>query len=213
MTRRLVGAGLPRTGTHSLKLALEQLLGGPCYHMLEVFEHPHHIPVWHRAVQGDLPDWDDLLAGYRACVDWPVSAFWKELSDAYPEAVVLLSVREDPRSWWRSIDQTVLEGARRRPPPELSSFFAMLHGLLNRFSQRWSDAGSAMAAYERHNAEVRATIAPNRLVEWRPGDGWAPVCEALGLAVPDGPFPHSNTTSEFRARARFDVPDERSTRS
>lgn len=82
----------------------------------------------------------------------------------------------------------------------------MLHILLQRFSERWSDADSAMAAYESHNAEVHATVSSNRLVEWRPGDGWAPICEALGLAVPDGPFPHSNTTSEFRACAGFDIP-------
>ncbi|MGH9022847.1 MAG: sulfotransferase family protein [Acidimicrobiia bacterium] len=203
---RLVGAGLPRTGTHSLKLALEQLLGAPCYHMLEVIERPDHVLAWQRAVHGDLPDWDDLLAGYRSGVDWPVSAFWKELSDAAPDAVVLLSVRDSPASWWRSIDQTVLDGARREPPPERATFFAMLHGLLGRFCAGWSDADSAMAAYEHHNAEVRATVASNRLVEWRPGDGWEPICEALGVAVPDAPFPHSNTTSEFRARAGLDIP-------
>lgn len=197
----LLGAGLPRTGTHSLKLALERLLGGPCYHMLEVFEHPDHIPVWHRAVHGDLPDWGHLFAGYRSCVDWPGSAFWRELSDAYPDAVVPLS----DRSWWRSMDRTVPEGTRRQPPAGMSAFFAMLEGLLNRFTKQWSDPGSAMDAYERHNAEVRATIAPGRLVEWRASDGWGPICEALGLPVPDEPFPHSNTTSEFRARAGFDV--------
>ena len=93
MTFRVVGAGLGRTGTHSLKLALEQLLGGPCYHMSETFGRPADIPVWHAAANGQMPDWPTFLADYTATVDWPACAFWRPLADEYPDAIVLLSTR------------------------------------------------------------------------------------------------------------------------
>ena len=79
MTLRVVGAGLGRTGTHSLKLALEQLLGGPCYHMVEVLGRPDQAAVWSRAARGEEPDWTTFLAGYEATVDWPAASFWREL--------------------------------------------------------------------------------------------------------------------------------------
>ena len=84
MTLRVVGAGLGRTGTHSLKLALEQLLGGPCYHMTETFGRPDDIPVWHAAVNGELPDWPTFLADYAATVDWPACAFWRRARRRVP---------------------------------------------------------------------------------------------------------------------------------
>lgn len=209
MTLRLVGAGLGRTGTHSLKLALEQLLGGPCYHMFEVLEHPEHVPTWQRAAQGEPPDWARFLAGYAASVDWPAAAFWRELADANPDAVVLLSRRDDAEAWWASAERTIFAAARRwsSSDPELASQGRMVLDLLRaRFTEHWSDHDAAVAAYERHNDEVRSTARKDRLVEWRPGDGWAPICRALGLAVPDRPFPHVNTTDEFRAMAGLDRP-------
>src|SRR5262245_3217336 len=101
MSLRVVGAGLGRTGTMSLKIALERLLGAPCYHMIEVFQHPEHVAFWHEAALGRMPDWDQLFAGYAAAVDWPSAAFWPELMEAYPDALVVLSVR-DTQSWWQS---------------------------------------------------------------------------------------------------------------
>jgi hypothetical protein len=207
MTLRVVGAGLGRTGTHSLQLALQQLLGEPCYHMIEVFQHPEHVALWHAAVKGEAVDWDVLLAGYGAAVDWPAAAFWRELSSVNPDAIVLLSVRDDAEAWWRSADQTIWEATRRDVPPEMQAWHGMVVGLLDaRFTLRWDDKASAMAAYERHNDEVRSSVAGERLVEWRPGDGWAPICEGLGLAVPDAPFPHVNSTADFRAMAGLDQP-------
>ncbi|MDQ3944013.1 MAG: sulfotransferase family protein, partial [Actinomycetota bacterium] len=116
MALRVVGAGVGRTGTTSLQLALEELLGARCYHMMEVFPQPGHVEAWHQAVKGNLPEWDQLLAGYGAAVDWPVSGFWRELSVAYPDAVVVLSVRESPEVWWKSASQTILHVTERRPP-------------------------------------------------------------------------------------------------
>jgi hypothetical protein len=199
MPLRVVGAGLPRTGTLSLKRALEQLLRGSCYHMHEVFEHLDHVPVWRQAVRGPLPDWETFLAGYVAAVDWPAAAFWRELSEANPDAVVLLSLR-DPKTWWESADQTILPAARHEQPPDLQEWQRLFQDLLrDRWSQTdgWNDKGAAIAAYERHNAEVRSTVSPDRLVEWRTGDGWTALCRALELPTPDEPFPHVNTRAEW----------------
>jgi hypothetical protein len=204
---RLVGAGLGRTGTHSLKLALERLLDAPCYHMIEVFGRPDDIPVWHAAVQGQMPDWSVFLADYGAAVDWPVAAFWRELADAFPDAVVLLSVR-NADAWWKSANATIFEITRREAPPDptAAAQLAMATDMLtDRFTPRWYDESEAKAAYEAHNAEVRATIPATRLLEWRPGDGWEPICTALGVAVPDEPFPHVNTTEEFRTMVGLDA--------
>jgi hypothetical protein len=207
MTLQVVGAGLGRTGTVSLRVALERLLGAPCYHMVEVFSHlDEHVPVWHAAVRGEQVDWEALLGGYRAAVDWPAAAFWRELADAYPGAIVVLSLRDDAETWWRSADRTVFAVMRRSPRPELAAWDAMIRDLWRTtMSEDWDDAGAAMAAYERHNAAVRAGVPADRLLEWRPGDGWEPLCTALGLAVPDEPFPHENTTDDFRAMASLDA--------
>jgi hypothetical protein len=203
MALKVVGAGLGRTGTHSLKLALERLLGEPCYHMIEVFGHPEHVGMWHEAVRGDMPNWDELFAGYGAAVDWPAAAFWKEQSEAYPDAVILLSTR-DSASWWRSCDNTIFEVFRAADDAMPGDWTAMVKGLFQNFAGDTLDEQSAVAAYERHNAHVRATAPPERLVEWHPGDGWAPLCRALGVAVPHEPFPHVNSTAEFRAMAGLD---------
>jgi len=203
MALKVVGAGLGRTGTHSLKLALEQLLGGPCYHMVELFPRPEHIPVWHRAIRGEQVDWAALFDGFIAAVDWPAAAVWREVADAYPEAVVLLSVRDSAEAWWRSFSQTILEVMRRAEAAgsDPDPWHAMLGDMLRRFSPDGLGPDAAMAAYEAHNREVRDAVAADRLVEWRPGDGWGPICAGLGLPEPAEPFPHVNTTDEFQAMA------------
>ena len=198
MSLKVVGAGLGRTGTHSLKLALERLLGEPCYHMLEVFGKPEHVPLWHQAALGTMPDWDKLFAGYGAAVDWPAAAFWQVQSEAFPDALILLSTR-DTESWWKSCDNTIFQVFRTaddQMPPEWT---AMIKELFRRFAGDTLDEASAVAAYERHNAHVRATAPSDRLLEWHPGDGWEPICNALGVPIPDTPFPHANTTDDFRA--------------
>lgn len=198
MSLRVVGAGLGRTGTNSLKVALQQLLGGPCYHMIEVFAHPEHIPVWHAAARGEMPDWYSLFSGYAAAVDWPAAAFWPELSAAFPDAIVLLSVR-DPQSWWQSASETIFPSIGQQAPG--TEWRAMIDALFaNRFTSAIDDQAAAIAAFERHNARVRATVPANRLVEWCASDGWAPLCAALGVPVPDEPFPRTNTREDWQAR-------------
>lgn len=201
MTLRVIGAGLARTGTTSLKLALEQLLGGPCYHMFELYAHPAHIPLWQRAAHG-TPDWDAFLSGYRAAVDLPAAAFWAELAAANPDALIILSVRDSAQQWWDSASQTVFDPARPAPEPgtPMASFLEMITGVMqSRLGMRdLADKAAMIAAYRRHNDAVRATVPPGRLLEWRPRDGWAPIAAALGLPAPNQPFPKANTRAEFR---------------
>ena len=199
---RVIGAGLGRTGTHSLKLALERLLGEPCYHMLEVLAHLEHVQTWHAALRGEPVDWQPVLGGYAAIVDWPGAALWRQLAAAYPDALVLLSTRRDAATWLTSARATIMDNGpenKMEDDPSLPGFVQMLRDMFASFDPDWRDDAAAMAAYERHNAAVRREVSPKRLVEWEPGDDWAPLCTALGVPVPDEPFPHVNSTDEFRA--------------
>jgi hypothetical protein len=202
MTLRMVGAGVGRTGTMSLKLALTKLLDGPVYHMLEVFPRPEHIEMWRDALRGNIPDWDVLFDGFVGAVDWPTCTFWRELADTYPDAPVLLSTR-DAASWWKSCDQTILNVFRGEADGN-DAWIGMATEMLKRFTPNFLDADEMQAAFVRHTDEVRATVPSSRLIEWKPGDGWEPLCAGLGLPVPDEPYPHKNTTQEFRTRAGWD---------
>jgi Sulfotransferase domain len=198
---RVVGAGLPRTATRSQKDAFEILLGGRCYHMAEVFEHLEDVPTWSAATRGEEVDWSSFPPDCVAAVDWPVSAFWRELADANPDAVIVLSTRESAAKWWESADQTIFPVLRKPVQPENEEWKQMVLGLLTReIGEDWDNAEQAQAFYERHNEQVRREAPADRLVEWRAEDGWEPLCQALGLAVPDEPFPRVNTREEWRAR-------------
>jgi len=206
MTLRVVGAGLGRTATLSLKLALEKLLGAPCYHMLEVMGHPDHVPAWHAAARGEMPDWHALLEGYAAAVDWPAAAFWPELSEAFPDALILLSVRP-AEQWWESADQTIFPNLRVPPPAEAPEFVGKWHAmcvamLQARFGAPVDDRNASIAAFRRLNEETRERAPANRLLEWQASDGWEPICSALDLPIPDEPFPRRNDRQEFQNRIR-----------
>jgi hypothetical protein len=207
MALRVVGAGLGRTGTNSLKLGLEQLLGGPCYHMLELFPRPEQTPVWKAALRGEPVNYDALLAGFVATVDWPACAVWRELRAANPGAVVVLSQRRTPEEWWDSFERTILTNLEQPVPAEDTEWvkrreMSML--MMERFTPRWRERDGAIEAYRRHNDAVRAEVPAGELIEWRPNDGWAPLCAGLGLPVPDEPFPHVNRREEFRAAMNLD---------
>ncbi len=200
MGLKIIGAGLGRTGTTSLKLALEELLGGRCYHMLEVRERAEDPDVWGDAYAGNLPDWHRFFDGYQATVDWPAAPFWREISEAFPDAPILLSVR-DVDSWWRIASTTIFVALATYFAPDApdDGWTRMGRGMMQAFTPGWRDEAAAKAAYLAYNDEVRATAPSDRLVEWQPGDGWGPICTALGLGVPDRPFPHANTAAETRA--------------
>ena len=181
MSLRLIGAGVGRTGTLSLRTALETLLGGRCYHMFEVREHREHIALWHAAARGERIDWRGLLDDYSAAVDWPASAFWPEIAAAYPEAVILLSSR-DAEAWWKSASDTIflaMQGIDNDWKRMIDTMFT------KRFTLDIQNKAAAIAAYEAHNRAVREHAPAARLVEWHPGDGWAPICQSRCRCPPD----------------------------
>ena len=200
MALEVIGPGVGRTGTNSLKVALERLLGGRCHHMWEVgADAERQIPLWTAAVEGRPVDWHEVMDGFVAQVDWPGASFWPELTAAFPEALVILSSRP-AEEWYASASNTIfqaigLEGEWR----------ATLRRLLaERFSDRLDDKAAMIEAYERHNDRVRRAVAPGRLLEWTPTDGWGPLCAFLDRPVPDEPFPVTNTTSDFRQMLGLD---------
>jgi hypothetical protein len=202
MTLQVVGAGFGRTGTVSLKLALEKLGFAPCHHMSEVFQHQEQVPFWDRAAQGETMNWDDVFSSYRASCDWPSCAFYKELADFYPQAKVILTLR-DPQSWFKSVSATIM-GAMRKPehgPGILPGIFAPLIIGENTFGNDFREA-HMIDVFERHNEEVKRTIPADRLLVFEAREGWGPLCEFLGKPVPDMPYPKANSTDEFLAHAR-----------
>ncbi len=198
MSLKVVGAGVGRTGTNSLKIALEQLLGGRCHHMYEIISDPAQIPAWTNAIEGGKVDWSTMPPGYVALVDWPGASFWPELSAANPDALVLLSVR-DPESWYRSASNSIFLAFDAVPPEMKPWIEKVLRLLRERFSDQLDNPTAMMDAFEKHNASVRSAISSERLLEWTPGDGWEPICERLGVEVPDEPFPITNTLNDWRA--------------
>ncbi|OUR71184.1 hypothetical protein A9Q78_10295 [Methylophaga sp. 41_12_T18] len=197
MAIQIIGAGLGRTGTTSLKVALEILLKAPCYHMVSLAEHPEHLALWQAAAQGDDANWPALFNGYSAVTDWPASAFYKQLMQAYPEAKVLLSSR-DSESWFKSCQATIF-------PKILSTegdWGEMIRSVVfNSFCDDLEDRDRCIAAYEQHNEEVRNYVPADRLIEWQPGNDWQALCAGLKLAEPDQAYPYINKTKDFLARS------------
>jgi hypothetical protein len=206
MPLRVVGAGLGRTGTRSLKAALEHLLGGEVHHMSDVFANPaRQVPYWQSAVEGaSYETWGPALGGFVASVDWPSCRWYRTLAAENPDAIVLLSHREDADTWWRSAERTIFMRIDEDDGPLADVFRRMVRPLIRDHIGSYTDESVAKAGYERHNAQVRRDIPPERLVEWMPADGWGPLCHALGVPVPAEPFPVLNTTNEYRARHGLD---------
>ncbi len=199
MPLSVVGAGFGRTGTMSLKLALEQLVLGPCYHMYEVFQNPAAPGYWEAAADGEVTDWEKVFDGYASTVDWPSATFYEALATAYPASKVILTER-DPEAWWRSTQATIFNwdavGATI-PEPFLRMVQKVVGAL---FDQRIHDHDHVVDVFRRHNARAREVIPPERLLVYEVADGWQPLCDFLGVPVPDGPMPKVNTTQEFQAR-------------
>ena len=203
MSIEIVGAGFGRTGTLSMKLALEQLGLGPCYHMTEVFKNAEggHVAQWTDAAEGRAVDWHALFEGYRATVDWPGAARWRELASTFPEAKVILSLRDADR-WYASVMKTIWpasSGLLAATEEPMASIGRMHDGLIwsGTFQGRIEDADYAKHVFEEHNAEVKRSIASDRLLVYEPGDGWEPLCAFLGVDVPDAPYPHANSSEDF----------------
>jgi len=211
---KLIGAGLPRTGTLSQKVALEMLGLAPCYHMVNVLGNLDEAQVWRRALDGEQP-WDEVFDGFPATVDWPGSYFYKELVDFFPDAKVLLSVR-DAEGWERSMRDTIwglfygdilirdLSSARTRVDAKWNGYIEMVSemwhrsGLISAGAE--TDPESMKQAMEGFNDEVQQTVPVDRLLVWSVSDGWEPLCEFLELPVPETPFPRLNDSGEFVQR-------------
>jgi hypothetical protein len=200
MSLKVIGTGLGRTGTLSLKAALEQLGFGPCYHMTEVFPRPQHVSEWAKAARGEPIDWDKLYEGFAATVDWPSTHFWRDLTRKYPDAKVIHSERE-PELWWKSFSQTIQEGIAGEAPPPMRDWHDMVKLIITdqTFGGDMSKE-NVLKVYNAHNAEVKRTIPAAQRLDFDPQQGWAPLCKFLGVPVPAADFPKTNSTAEFRAR-------------
>lgn len=201
---RVIGAGFGRTGTSSLKSALEQLDFDPCYHMWEFFEHPEHAPAWLAAAAGEAVDWDQVFAGFQACVDWPAAAYWEQLMAVYPEAKVLLSVR-DPERWYESVLATINNSEVEPgsdPEREADPTSRVINSTIwqGTFGGRFCDKAHALSIFEQHNRDVQERVPPDRLLVYDVREGWEPLCRFLGVDVPAGPFPKVNTRQEWEER-------------
>ena len=210
MPLKLIGAEFGRTGTLSMKLALEQIGLGPCHHMMEVFGKPDHIALWQAAADGESVDWEEVFEGYRSAVDWPVCYFWKELAELYPHAKLLLT-RRDPQKWYDSASNTIFKGlastGEENDRESLDSQRRMVNKLIvdNTFDGDLTDREAAIDVFNKHNQEVIDTIDPKRLLVFEASQGWEPLCEFLGVDIPDTAYPRTNTTEDFQKRFRQDA--------
>jgi hypothetical protein len=209
---KVIGAGVGRTGTLSVKAALERLGFGPCFHGRHVLDHPERLALWQTAAAGGAVDWPALLAGYASTMDWPGAAYWRELTTAFPEAKIILTVR-DAETWYDSVYNTIYTmfgygptdervATARRVVPGLDIFTDFHRTMIwdGFFGGRFGDRAYAIAVYERHNAAVLREAPRDRLLTYSVGTGWGPLCAFLGVPVPDEPFPHLNDPARFWGR-------------
>ena len=215
---KVIGAGFGRTGTLSIKMALEELGLGPCYHMREVFDHPGHASFWDAAARGEATNWRELFKDYQATVDWPGCNFYKELMKIYPDAKVLLTVR-DPEKWYESAQSTIFQSVSRTPSPlnrlllrlfrpNILRTMGMIKTLVweETFNGNFADKQYAIEIFNQHIAEVKKYVPPEQLLVYNVKEGWEPLCTFLGVEVPkDKPFPHLNDRADFanRRQQRF----------
>ncbi|MEO0599995.1 MAG: sulfotransferase family protein [Myxococcota bacterium] len=204
----IIGAGTGRTGTLSMKSAFETLGFGPCHHMEEVLRHPSEIGTWERAARGRPVDWAAFMGRWGSCVDFPSALYWRELREAFPEARVVLTVRE-PEDWFASINQTIRAVwrpwtsrlvARHLPilgaPHEVTFPHPVGRAVLV------GSKAEAIAAYLEHNAAVRREVPDEQLLVFEVAEGWGPLCDFLGVDVPHTAFPRRNDRDVFLRRAR-----------
>src|SRR3984957_1437682 len=208
MALKVVGAGFGRTGTLSLKNALEKIGFGPCYHMVEVFPRPEHVPLWHKLAFTGVMDWDLVFRGFQATVDWPGARWWREIAAHYSDAKVLLSVR-DPEAWYASMINNIYQPMKFPAPhhaPELvrqQSEMVRKSILVETFDNRFEDKAHAIEVFKRHSQEVRDSVDLARLLEFDVREGWAPLCRFLDVPIPDEPVPRLNYTASTQAMIRM----------
>jgi hypothetical protein len=203
MGLKVIGAGFGRTGTDSMREALNMLGFGPCHHMLEVNASDEQKRLWRAHAAGDSPGWEALFAGYTSCVDWPSAHYWRELMAVYPDAKVVLTYRS-PESWWESFEKTIVRGIAQSTDMDSLGITLVRDQV---FGGRPGDRAHAIALYEANVAAVKATVPASRLLVHNLGDGWAPLCKHLGVPVPDAAYPSRNSTTDFQ-RAILEAPSK-----
>jgi hypothetical protein len=196
MPLKVIGAGLPRTATWSQKLALNELGFGPCYHMSEALERPEHWPLWEAAARGEAIDWDAIFAGWGSTTDAPGCGFYRELAAFYPDAKVVLSLRDFDK-WFASTQNTILSDAVMGFH-EARGTLTMVNAVGWGVNPRLRDRDFMHARYHQHIEDVKAAIPAGRLLVYQVAEGWGPLCEFLGVDVPATPFPQVNSTEEFK---------------
>ncbi len=199
MNLNAIGAGVGRTGTYSLKLALEALGFGPCYHMEEVIlQMPKHLPLWQNAVSGN-PDWNAIFEGYHSAVDWPTATYYRELHAACPDAKFVLTTRS-PESWAASFGDTInalIAGKAEAPPPMLE-WLEMAERVIEQAGFTIGSSPAQLAQdFAKHNASVKTAIPEDQLLVFDVTEGWEPLCDFLQVDAPKTPFPRSNNREEF----------------
>ncbi len=206
MALQVIGAGFGRTGTLSMKAALEQLGYNKCHHMLEVFPSDEQLDLWHGISQGETPDWDKVFDGFQASVDFPSSGYWRELAAHYPDAKIILTTRSF-ESWYASAYETIWPVSRDIPGwltivPKVRKIKQMTFGAIwdRLFSGGLEDKAAAQRVFEQHEADVKAAFAEDRLLVFHPREGWEPLCTFLGKPVPATEFPNVNDRAEFKKR-------------
>ncbi|MEV4219056.1 sulfotransferase family protein [Nonomuraea sp. NPDC049725] len=213
----VIGAGFPRTGTSSMKAALERLGFGPCFHMFDVMTKPGIAERWAPLAGDAQPDWARVFDGYRSSQDWPASHFYRSQAEAFPDAKVVLTVR-DPHAWYVSMGTLMAEGPGRELPPDLPEAAAAVFGRMDLITPLLTEIGRdvfglddwtftdgmpeekvALAAFERHVDKARASLPADRLLVFDVREGWEPLCRFLRRDVPDEPFPHLNDAKAMAA--------------
>ena len=195
---KLINAGLARTGTTSLKTALEILGYAPVHHTFDLFSSPKDMTLWEGAFEGQAVDWHAYYAEYKVA-DWPAALFYQEIIDAHPKAKVLLTVR-DPERWFESISSTVKQGMNiKLPIPHIKRVqkFISTYPAQTLFDGRMDDKAHMIRCFERHVAAVREYVPAHRLLVYDVCEGWEPLCTFLNAAVPERPFPRTNTRGGF----------------
>lgn len=199
MSLKVIGAGLGRTGTYSLKLALNELGFGPCHHMEDVAKDlPVQLPLWQAALKGRA-NWATIYDGFESAVDWPTARFFRELHAVYPEAKFILGHRS-PRNWAESFGETVykLMTESDRVPEHLQEWLSMAREVILQSGIPLSaDVVRLEAVFSAHNDAVKSAIPFDRLLVYEIKEGWNPLCSFLGVPVPDKPFPRTNNRNEF----------------
>lgn len=201
MALDIIGPGFGRTGTSSLKTALEHLGFGPTHHMFEVRDNPANLPHWQALARGERPDWEDVFRGYRSQVDWPGARYWRELAAHYPNAKIILTVR-DPDEWYDSVQATILKLMDQRghiDNPHVAGLVDMGHALIEigEFNGRIRDRDYAISVFTKRIADVQAAFTSSRLLTFNVAEGWEPLCKFLGCDVPAITFPKLNSSKHF----------------